>query len=202
MHIENTLKDKTNSQQKTNELWIVTTIKAITKMPIQKFEMHILSFRRRHEAAVRNSKIFAELKGDLGAEIASQKDSSVNYGPEFRNAAALSQLFLYHEERTKIVNIIQQVSREHLDPINEKTRKHLDAIIIRGNNKSLQSDLNSAALDKSISKEIDYGWALPLTIDSLQNIKNVGVVPLGVAEQFSLNEKEERYIKRRVTHYC
>ena len=72
MHIENTLKDKTNSQQKTNELWIVTTIKAITKMPIQKFEMHILSFRRRHEAAVRNSKIFSELKGDLGAEIASK----------------------------------------------------------------------------------------------------------------------------------
>ena len=141
-------------------------------------------------------------KGDLGGEISVQKDSPVNYGSEFRDTAALAKLFLYHEERTKIVNIIQQVSREHFDPINEKTRKHLDAIIIRGNNKSLQSDLNSAALDKYISKEIDYGWALPLTIDSLQNIKNVGVVPLGVAEQLSLNEKEERYIKRRVTHYC
>ena len=41
------------------------------------------------------------------------------------------------------------------------------------------SVLNSSALDKSISKEIDYGWALPLTIESLQSIKNAGVVRLG-----------------------
>ena len=32
--------------------------------------------------------------------------------------------------------------------------------------------------------------------------KNAGVVPLGVAEQFSINEKVERYIKIRVTHDC
>ena len=75
-------------------------------------------------------------------------------------------------------------------------------MILRGNHKSSHSILNSAALDKSISKEIDHGWALPLTIESLQSIKNAGVVPLGVAEKFSINEKGERYIKRRVTHDC
>ena len=49
-------------------------------------------------------------------------------------------------------------------------------------------------------KEIDHGWALPLTIESLQNIKNVGVVTIGVVEQLSMNEKGKRYIKTRVTH--
>ena len=32
--------------------------------------------------------------------------------------------------------------------------------------------------------------------------KNVGVVTLGVEEQFSINEKGERYVKIRVTHDC
>ena len=73
-------------------------------------------------------------------------------------------------------------------------------MILRGSHKSSHSVLKSAALDKSIRKEIDHGWALTLTIESLQNIKNAGVVTLGVAEQFSINEKGGYYIKERVTH--
>ena len=65
----------------TNASWLVTTIKATPKTPIHKFEKPIFSFRRTHEAAVRNSKILTEFKGNLGAAIAAHKDSPVNYGP-------------------------------------------------------------------------------------------------------------------------
>ena len=41
----------------------------------------------------------------------------------------------------------------------------------------INSVLNSAALDKATSKEIDHRWALPLKIEFLQNIKSAGVVP-------------------------
>ena len=75
-------------------------------------------------------------------------------------------------------------------------------MIIRGNHKLLHPELKSAALDKSISKDIDHVWELPLIIESLQNIQNAGVVTLRVAEQFSINENGESYIKRRVTHDC
>ena len=61
-------------------------------------------------------------------------------------------------------------------------------MILRGNHESSQSVLNAAVLNKAISKEIDYVWALTLTIESLQSIKKSGVVPLGVAEQLSINE--------------
>ena len=44
-------------------------------------------------------------------------------------------------------------------------------MILRGNHKSSQSVLNAAALNKAISKEIDHGWALSLTIENLQSIK-------------------------------
>ena len=73
-------------------------------------------------------------------------------------------------------------------------------MILRGNHKSSHSVLNSSALDKAISKEIDHEWAFPLTIYSLQSSKNAWVLSLGVAQQFSINEKGGgRYTKGRVT---
>ena len=112
-----------------------------------------------------------------------QNDSPVNYGSEFRDTAASAKIFFCHEDRTKIINIIQQGYRYHLNPIEEETPKSdLEAMIIRGNHKSPHLELNSAALYKAISKDIDHGWALPLTIKSLQNIRNAGVVPLWIVE--------------------
>ena len=145
--IANTLKGKLNSQQKINLSWIVTTIKTILKTPIQKSEKPIFSLRRTHEAVVSNSKILAAFKGDLGASIEAQRESPLNHGSEFRDIASLGKLFLYHENKSKIINIIQQGSRYYLNPIKEETQKSdLDAMILRGNHKYSHSVLNLSAL--------------------------------------------------------
>ena len=188
MLVANTLKGKLKSQHLTNTSWLVTMIKAILRTLIQKFEKPIFSFRITHEAAVSNSKILASFNSDLGAAIGAHKEIPVNYGSEFCNIASLEKLFLHHEDKTNIINIIRQGSCYHLTLVKEETRKpDSDAMILRGNHKSSHSLLNLAALYKAISKEIDRGWALPLTIESLQKIKNAGVMHLGVAEQFSIN---------------
>ena len=193
MLIANTLKGKLNSQQSTDASWLLTTIKSTIKIPIQKFGKPIFSLKRTHEAAVRNSKIMEAFKGDLGKAIADHKDSPVNYVLEFRDTTALEQLFLHHEDKTKIISIIKHEYRYHIGPIEEEIRKSdRSAMILRGKQKYYQSVINEAALKNTISKETDHGWVLPLTIKSLQSIKNAGVVPLGVAEQFSINEKGER----------
>ena len=57
MLIANALKGNLNSRQTPNALWIVNTIKAILMIPIHKFEKPIFSFRRTHEAAIRNNKV-------------------------------------------------------------------------------------------------------------------------------------------------
>ena len=106
MLIANTLKVKLNSRQSTNASWLVTTVKATLKTPIQKFVNPIFLLRRTHEAAVSNSKILAAFKGGLGAAIAAHKDRPVNYGSEIRDIASLAKLFLYHEDKTKNINII------------------------------------------------------------------------------------------------
>ena len=68
-------------------------------------------------------------------------------------------------------------------------------MILRGNHKSFNSELNSSAIYKYKSEDIDHGWSLLLIIEYLQNIKNTEVMPLGDAEQLSINEKGEQYIK-------
>ena len=73
-------------------------------------------------------------------------------------------------------------------------------MILRGNCKSSHSVLNLAALDKAICKDIDHGWSLPLTIESLQKIINTGVMPLGVAETLSINEKGGGAISKDASH--
>ena len=83
MLIENILIGNLNSQQSTNTSWLVTTIKVTVKTP------PIFLFRRKHEAEVRNSKILAAFKVDLGAAIVAHKDSSVKYRSEFYDIFSL-----------------------------------------------------------------------------------------------------------------
>ena len=90
MQISDTLKGKLNRKQNTNTSWLVKTIRAILKTPIQKLEKPILLFKRTNEAAVRNSKTLAAFNGDLGAAIEAQKGIPLNYGSEFRNTSELS----------------------------------------------------------------------------------------------------------------
>ena len=86
-------------------------------------------------------------------------------------------------------------------PIEEATWKSdLEDMLLRGDHRSEQPALNVAALEKSIYKEVEHVWSFPLTIGSIRRIKHVVVTQLGVAEQFSINDKVERYTKRCVTY--
>ena len=41
---------------------------------------------------------------------------------------------------------------------------------------------------------------LPITVESIKKLVGAAVIPIGVAQQTSINEKGERYTKRRTTH--
>ena len=71
-------------------------------------------------------------------------------------------------------------------------------MVLRGNHKPYHSDMNSAALEKIISKEVNHGWALNLTVTLLQSFNNSGVVPLGVVEQLSIKKGRLLY---QMAHY-
>ena len=69
-------------------------------------------------------------------------------------------------------------------------------MLLRGN------QMNSDALDKAISKYIDHGWALPLTIKYKKEIKKLRSRAPGGYKKISINNKGGRYIKIRVTRDC
>ena len=94
------------------------------------------------------------------------------------------------------MNVIQNGFQYHLYSTEEATRNYeLEAMPLRGNQKSANSDLNVSALEKAMDKEVEYGWSLPITINSIRHIKDVGFIPLGVAGNFSIDEKVELYTK-------
>ena len=53
-----------------------------------------------------------------------------------------------------------------------------------------------------MDKEVEHGWELPFTNEPIRHIKDSGVLQLGVAKQFSINKKGERYNKICVAYDC
>ena len=51
-----------------------------------------------------------------------------------------------------------------------------------------------------MDKEVDQGWALPLTIDLVLYIKDAVIFPLGISKQLSINYNGKRYTKICVIH--
>ena len=117
MLIANTLKDKLNSQQTTNASWLLTMIKAILKTSIQKFEKPIYLFRRTCEVAVRNRKILAAIKRWLRRSDCRTKEHPSRLRIGIPQHSVPRKIVFYHENKVKIINIIQQGSRYYLDPI-------------------------------------------------------------------------------------
>ena len=83
------------------------------------------------------------------------------------------------------MDTIQRGYQYHRLPIDKATRKSdLSAMILHGNQKSAKINLNVTDLERVMGKEVEYGWDLPTTIESVRHINNAGDVPLGVAEHF------------------
>ena len=73
-------------------------------------------------------------------------------------------------------------------------------MIARGNHKSAKETDYIPTLIENYEKVIRYGWMLPVTIKSVRKIKGASVIPVGIAKQFTIDNKGNRKTKRRTTH--
>ena len=90
----------------------------------------------------------------------------LDYGSDFRDITGIIKLFSQHKDKNRIVNTIQKGSLYHLSFIEEETGKYyLISMLLRGNYKPSKSDLNTAAMEKAMVKEVEHRWKLTLTID-------------------------------------
>ena len=86
------------------------------------------------------------------------------------------------------------------DLLEEVRKEDLGHMIERGNHKSADDPDNHPTLLKNYEKEVRMGWMLPVTIESVKKIKDAAVIPVGIAKQFTIDNKGRRQVKRRTTH--
>ena len=74
--------------------------------------------------------------------------------------------------------------------------EYLEHMIKLGNHKSALYPDNGTKLMSNYKKEVQHGWILPVTLECVNGIKGASVIPVGVATQFSIDDKDNRKVKR------
>jgi len=194
------LSEYLRKKEKLEQPWILHHVGLLNGRTEETPSKHQFCFENNRDAAKFNTKLIKYTDYNLEKCIQKQKHSILSYGSEFRAVDNLKNFLQYHEDWSDIRHIIERGCdyRLEADP-DEKTRlEDLNAMLSRGNHQSAKK--NIALLQKAFDKEVKRGWLLPVTVESLTKIKNVSIIPLGIADQYSINEKGERIFKQRVTH--
>ena len=180
--------------------WILHHITSLIHGTEPTPSMHQFKFSNDRKAAKFNTKLIKYTDYDLEKCIVKQKHSILTPGSEFRQLQKIRKLLQYHEDWKDIKAIIEHGCDYKLQPDpDEKTRlSDLKAMLNRGNHQSAKKNID--VLQKAFDKEVSRGWLLPVTVESLPKIKGLSIIPLGIADQFSINDRGERIFKQRVTH--
>jgi hypothetical protein len=158
------------------------------------------SFDLTCEAAQRNYLVLMHMhKGSLATLLESQRYSTVGYGSEFCDEATLSHLFSRHPNWNRMTQILRNGSEWPLEPLDkESCRADVEEALAFGNHKGalLQPEL----LKTLISKDIHYGYCLPLPLEKATKIPNILIAPMNIQKQNTIDEFGQIVPKDCLTH--
>jgi hypothetical protein len=150
-------------------------------------------------AAQHNWSTFESFGRSLENVIASDPNSIMAYGSEFKPPEVLAPLLTDHPLWPHFKRILENGSdppRAHLD---ESSRQLvLEAALQRGNHKSAQKDAEGLAA--LLIDDVTRGYSLPLPLDQVHNIPGLSLQPMGVTIQSTINEQNAIVSKKRLTH--
>ena len=181
--------------------WLIHTKKTIISSTDKIISPHKYTFKNTREAAKANTTILKKSKYDFTKALLKEKGTMLEPGSEFRLQQTLEPLLHDHEHWEKMSEIITNGVSYSLEDLPEHVQKEdLRFMIKRGNHKSATSKENEPTLINNYTKEVEQGWMLPVTSKCVIKIKYAGVIPVGVATQFTIDDKGNRKTKRRTTH--
>jgi len=188
------------NKEKLKTSWLLHHITTLCTSVEDTPQQHQFHFENSRKAAKFNTKLIKYTDYDVKRCINKQKRTILTPGSEFRSIDKLRKLLRYHEDWPDIRDTISKGCDYKLGPDpDEKTRtSDLKAMLKRGNHKSAKSNMDT--LNKAFTKEVEKGWLLPVTIESLQKIRSLSIIPLGIADQFTIDEFGNKKAKKRVTH--
>lgn len=192
---------KHTEKKKSKMIKLIENILGTEETPPKK---SIFKFENTIEASHHNGKILHSCDYNYEKILEKQKNTNIFYGSEFRRTEKLEKLLNFHEnwKRMKIfLTNGTDTSFSHLDE--ELLRLDCEENIKRGNHKSSsRSSKEIKFVEKQYTKEVNKGWMIPFPPDIIPKLKNACVIPIGVATQFTINEKNETIEKLRLTHDC
>ena len=157
-------------------------------------------FKHTTEAAAHNSSILAQHNFDLVATMdAHAQGTHLQYGSEFRPSINLEELLQHHPLWMRTQAILDSGSKMPLQPMDPLLEQEdLLLGLKRGNHKG--ATLREPLLNKLVTKDVTHAFALPISTDSAEKIKDGRWAPLNIASQWTIDAKGDKIMKDRLTH--
>ena len=192
-----TIEQHTSRHTLENEL--LRHINCILDTPSPHMNTPTFRFEWSTEAANHNWAILVQFNLDITKAIASQANSPLSIGSEFRALHLLRPLLSYHPLWGRFVTLITTGVEFPLKPLPDEQRLHdLELAVARGNHTSAK--LKHEIVTKLLIKEVDRGWQLPLPPENIRLLPHAVVAPIGLVTQATINAHGEIIPKDRLTH--
>ena len=160
-----------------------------------------LQFEFTLEAASTNSSILEGCGFDLSKFINDHPGSIVSYGSKLRPLDQLRPLLQHHPNFERFAhNHTHGISYPIDDLSSEECSAMLTRSIERGNHKSALDEEHRPVVTKLMAQDVEFGYGIFLTVESLTKIDQAEVYPVGCQDQLTINELGNVVPKKRVTH--
>ena len=156
-------------------------------------------FQNNAEAAKENGKLLEKMDFDIGRLITEFRDTTLGYGSEFRTVEQLRPLLGRHPHFFKLAQILTYgMPYVFTSTLDDSTRSaELHKLLARGNHKSAKAFPEQ--VDALLTKDVTHGFSIPVPVNAVPKIPHAAVQPLGLAQQWTLDENGVRCVKFRMT---
>jgi hypothetical protein len=148
-----------------------------------------------------NARILAEANFDFTRLLPAHQESTLGFGSEFRPLRDLEQLLSRHPHFPFVARVLTSGMDYHFHDGQELTEPErlaeMAGQLQRGNHQSVSHELDK--VKELLAKDVTHGFTIPFPVECAPQIKRGMIQPLGVVKQSSLNERNERVTKFRLT---
>ena len=163
-----------------------------------KIEKPSFKFEVSDDAAEFNMNKLKDHNFDLD-HLLNEKSSVTRYGSEFKSTSELEPLLGCHPRWREMKDRLENGSFFPISEVTEEVRlQDIEATKKRGNHKSAEK--HESYLAEAFTKEVKKGWILLLPDKEVENIPDLELAPMGVADQLGVSANGEFVNKLRVTH--
>ena len=161
-------------------------------------------FKNTTEAAKKNDLLLLHFKGNLQEAINADRNNCLSPSTEFCQLKFIQPLLNLHEDGQKLIDIVTNCvsypMRSNVEYTDELKVSDVKAAIAQGNSKSTTG--HEKLIQSKYKTEVERGWMLPIPLQAINSIEGVGITPIGITNQTTLNEKGEVIGKKQITHDC